>query len=54
MLRLSGRIPSAHERELVVVIDEEADRLDQLIRESLDLAKTGSAARQSDDLNRSA
>lgn len=39
MLRLSGRIPSAHERELVVVIDEEADRLDQLIRESLDLAK---------------
>jgi two-component system sensor histidine kinase KdpD len=39
MLRLSGRIPSAHERELVVVIDEEADRLDRLIRESLDLAK---------------
>jgi two-component system, OmpR family, sensor histidine kinase KdpD len=39
MLRLSGRIPSAHERELVVVIDEEADRLNQLIRESLDLAK---------------
>jgi len=38
MLRLSGRIPSAHERELVVVIDEEADRLNQLIRESLDLA----------------
>jgi two-component system sensor histidine kinase KdpD len=39
MLRLSGRIPSAHERELVVVIDEEADRLNQLIRESLDLAQ---------------
>jgi two-component system, OmpR family, sensor histidine kinase KdpD len=39
MLRLSGRIPSAHERDLVVVIDEEADRLNQLIRESLDLAK---------------
>jgi two-component system sensor histidine kinase KdpD len=39
MLRLSGRIPSMHERELVVVIDEEADRLNQLIRESLDMAK---------------
>jgi two-component system sensor histidine kinase KdpD len=39
MLRLSNRLPSAHERELVVVIDEEADRLDQLIRESLDLAR---------------
>ncbi|HWF10719.1 MAG TPA: ATP-binding protein [Bryobacteraceae bacterium] len=39
MLRLSGRMASAHERELVVVIDEEADRLEQLIRESLDLAK---------------
>jgi two-component system sensor histidine kinase KdpD len=39
MLRLSGRIPTAHERELVVVIDEEADRLNQLIGESLDLAK---------------
>jgi two-component system sensor histidine kinase KdpD len=38
-LRLSGRIPSAHERELVVVIDEEADRLNQLLGESLDLAK---------------
>jgi two-component system sensor histidine kinase KdpD len=39
MLRLSSRLPAAHERELVVVIDEEADRLDQLIRESLDLAR---------------
>jgi two-component system, OmpR family, sensor histidine kinase KdpD len=39
MRRLSGRILSAHERELVVVIDEEADRLNQLIRESLDMAK---------------
>jgi two-component system, OmpR family, sensor histidine kinase KdpD len=39
MLRLSSRIPSPEERELIVVIDEEADRLNQLIRESLDLAK---------------
>jgi two-component system, OmpR family, sensor histidine kinase KdpD len=39
MLRLSGRIPSPHERDLVVVIDEEADRLNELIRESLDMAK---------------
>lgn len=38
-LRFSNRLPAAHERELVVVIDEEADRLDQLIRESLDLAR---------------
>lgn len=38
-LRFSGRIPSVEERDLVVVIDEEADRLNQLIRESLDLAK---------------
>jgi two-component system sensor histidine kinase KdpD len=39
MLRASGRIPSAHERDMIVVIDEEADRLDQLISESLALAK---------------
>jgi two-component system, OmpR family, sensor histidine kinase KdpD len=39
MLRASGRSPSSHDRELIVVIDEEADRLNQLIRESLDLAK---------------
>jgi two-component system sensor histidine kinase KdpD len=39
MLRISDRIPSVQERDLVVVIDEEADRLDRLIRESLDLAK---------------
>lgn len=39
MLRGSDRIPSAHDRELVAAIDEEADRLNQLIRESLDLAK---------------
>lgn len=39
LLRLSGRIPTAEERELIIVIDEEADRLNQLIRESLDLAK---------------
>lgn len=38
-LRVSGRIPSVEERDLVVVIDEEADRLNQLIRESLDLAR---------------
>jgi two-component system sensor histidine kinase KdpD len=35
----SGLISSPRERELIVVIDEEADRLNQLIRESLDLAK---------------
>jgi two-component system sensor histidine kinase KdpD len=39
MLRLSGGIPAGEERELIEVIDEEADRLNQLIRESLDLAK---------------
>jgi two-component system, OmpR family, sensor histidine kinase KdpD len=39
MLRGSREIPTAHGRELVAVIDEEADRLDQLIRESLDLAR---------------
>jgi two-component system sensor histidine kinase KdpD len=39
MLRGSTEIPSAHGRDLVAVIDEEADRLDQLIRESLDLAR---------------
>ena len=39
MLRGSLDIPTAHGRELVAVIDEEADRLDQLIRESLDLAR---------------
>ncbi len=39
MLRGSREMPSAHGRELVAVIDEEADRLDQLIRESLDLAR---------------
>jgi len=37
-LRGSGNIPLAGERELVAVIDEEADRLDQLIGESLNLA----------------
>ena len=49
MLRVSGRLPSAHERELVAVIDEEADRLNQLIRESLDLAKLEARRAQSDD-----
>jgi len=39
MLRGSGKLPAAHDRELVVVIDEEADRLNQLIGESLALAK---------------
>ncbi|MGD1071772.1 MAG: ATP-binding protein [Bryobacteraceae bacterium] len=39
MLRGSQEISTAHGRELVTVIDEEADRLDQLIRESLDLAR---------------
>jgi two-component system sensor histidine kinase KdpD len=39
MLRGSREIPTAHGQELVAVIDEEADRLDQLIRESLDLAR---------------
>ena len=39
MLRASGGIPSIHERDMVIVIDEEADRLNQLIGESLALAK---------------
>jgi two-component system sensor histidine kinase KdpD len=38
-LRASGKIPTAGDRELVEVIDEEADRLDQLIGESLNLAR---------------
>ena len=38
MLRASGRI-SAPESELVIVIDEEADRLNELIVESIDQAK---------------
>ena len=37
-LRGSRNIPMAGERELVAVIDEEADRLDQMIGESLNLA----------------
>jgi two-component system sensor histidine kinase KdpD len=39
MLRVSGASLHADQRELVAVIDEEADRLARLIRESLDLAK---------------
>jgi two-component system sensor histidine kinase KdpD len=39
MLRGSGELPASDRRELVAVIDEEADRLDQLIRESLALAR---------------
>jgi two-component system sensor histidine kinase KdpD len=39
MLRGSGEIPSLYGQELVTVIDEEADRLDLLIRESLDLVR---------------
>ncbi len=35
----SGEIPTLYGQELVTVIDEEADRLDLLIRESLDLAR---------------
>jgi two-component system sensor histidine kinase KdpD len=39
MLRASGRFAATLESELVIVIDEEADRLNQLIVESIDLAK---------------
>ncbi|HYA16510.1 MAG TPA: ATP-binding protein [Bryobacteraceae bacterium] len=39
MLRASRDLTSPPERELAVVIDEEADRLDQLITESLDLER---------------
>jgi two-component system, OmpR family, sensor histidine kinase KdpD len=39
MLRVSGKIPAAHDRELVLVIDEEADRLNEQIRESLAMAR---------------
>ncbi len=49
MLRVSDRIHSVQERDLVAVIDEEADRLDRLIRESLDLAKLEARRAQSDD-----
>lgn len=38
-LRASGEPRLTGERELIAVIDEEADRLNQLIRESLELAK---------------
>lgn len=38
-LRSAALIPTAGGRELVAVIDEEADRLDQLIAESLSLAR---------------
>jgi two-component system sensor histidine kinase KdpD len=38
-LRVSSDLSVAANAELVSVIDEEADRLDQLIRESLDLAR---------------
>jgi two-component system sensor histidine kinase KdpD len=38
-LRGSENIPLPEERELIEVIDEEADRLDQLIGESLNLAR---------------
>ncbi len=37
-LRLSGSIPSMEDNDLIAVIDEEADRLNDLIRESLDHA----------------
>jgi two-component system sensor histidine kinase KdpD len=39
MLRGASDISTAQGRELVAVIDEEADRLDRLIAESLDLAR---------------
>ena len=38
-LRGSDGVPASYSRELVEVIDEEADRLDELIRDSLDLAR---------------
>ena len=38
-LRVSESLAAADDRELAAVIDEEADRLTQMIRESLDLAK---------------
>jgi two-component system sensor histidine kinase KdpD len=39
MMRGSDGIPGNYSRELVEVIDEEADRLDELLRDSLDLAR---------------
>ncbi len=39
VLRRSPDVNTEQSRELTIVIDEEADRLDQLIRESLDVAR---------------
>jgi two-component system sensor histidine kinase KdpD len=39
MMRGSAETPGSYSQELVEVIDEEADRLDSLIRDSLDLAR---------------
>jgi two-component system sensor histidine kinase KdpD len=39
MMRGSTGVPATYSQELVEVIDEEADRLDELIRDSLDLAR---------------
>jgi two-component system sensor histidine kinase KdpD len=39
MLRSAGEIPDANQKDLIAAIDEEATRLDQLIGESLDLAR---------------
>lgn len=39
MMRGSDGVPGSYSQELVEVIDEEADRLDALIRDSLDLAR---------------
>jgi two-component system sensor histidine kinase KdpD len=39
MMRGSADVPGTFSRELVEVIDEEADRLEELIRESLDLER---------------
>jgi two-component system sensor histidine kinase KdpD len=39
ILRSTRDVPKENARELATVIDEESDRLDQMIRESLDLAR---------------
>ncbi len=39
VLRSGGDVPADSVRELIEVIDEEADRLDRLLQESLDLAR---------------
>jgi len=39
MMRGSSSVPGSYSQELIEIIDEEADRLDDLIRDSLDLAR---------------